>query len=104
VHPDPNAPATQADLVQLRAELRADLAEAHPTKVEVAEQLRELKLELMAEMARQSNVIIEHLTDRFRAGDDRTIAVDERVDRLESRLDAHVDDTAMHKVPRKRAR
>jgi hypothetical protein len=99
VHPDPDAPVTHADLVQLRA----DLADTHPTKVEVAQQFRELKLELMAEMARQSNVVIEHLTDRFRAGDDRTLAVGERVDRLEARVDAHVEDTAVHKVP-KRAR
>jgi hypothetical protein len=58
---------------------------------------REMTLELAGEIARSAEVIIEHFTDQFRAGDDRTKAVGDRLDR-------HVADATVHRAPRRARR
>lgn len=85
MEPDPDSPATKADvarlldqeLKQLRQDIQLDLAQ-HATKEDLASMRREMTLELAGEIGRSTDVIIEHLTDRFRIADDRTLAVAER--------------------------
>jgi DNA repair exonuclease SbcCD ATPase subunit len=108
--PDPNAPATKADLAELKtevktemAELRTELAELRTElRADIARSQREVVHSLAGEIARATNVIFERMTDQFRAGDDRTSAVADRVTVLERRVDEHVADAARHHAPRRR--
>ncbi len=98
MEPDLDAPATKRDLLVLELATKHELLELEERlDAKLGTFKDELMLSLAGEIARSANVVIEHMTSRFRAGDDRTTAVGER-------LDAHLADASVHRVTRRRAR
>jgi hypothetical protein len=111
---DRSAPATKADLDELRDELRTELrTELTELRTELRTDFRteirdaiaaseervkrEITLSLAGEIARTSNVLFERMRDEFRAVDDRTTAVKQQ-------LDEHISDERVHRKPVARRR
>lgn len=104
--PDLDAPATKRDLVELEAKLEAKFEAKFESfeermKREMDAREERMTLTLAGEIARSANAVIEQLTATFRAGDDRTSAVGDRVTDLETRVDEHVANAAVHRRARR---
>jgi hypothetical protein len=120
-------PATRADLDRIEGELvnqRATLhdfglrlddfgvkleelrATFHTFRADIGAGMESLERRLTFQIgdaaARVANVVVERFTDMFRAGDDRTTTLDDRVTVLERRIDEHVADRGAHRSPARR--
>ena len=105
-------PLTRTDLDEALESFKQKLDDGFVTRVFLEEALddrfesfrKEIVLSLASEIARSAAVMMEHMTSLFRVADDRVTAVADRVTAVETRLDDHVADAALHRAPRRSRR
>jgi hypothetical protein len=96
--PDQDAPVTRrelkAELADLKSELKTEFADF---KTELKAEFAIFRKEVGEDIARSAQAMMEYMRDLFRVATDHTKAVGDR-------LDEHIADATVHRVPRRRAR